>query len=392
MSHRIFIVSGGTGGHIIPARCLASFMHSEKLEPIFLGDEKIKNYTKQSDKFKSITISSSQIKKNILFMLLACIKIFWGFLQSIYLLLTKRPKVVVAFGGYATFPVLLACFFTKTRIVLHEQNSYLGKVNRIFAKKACKIATSFNDTRGIPNGCEEKITFTGNPIREQIIALHDIEYELPAKEKIVLVPDNRMGYDVLLSSDFAKDSEGAAEKGIFKILVIGGSGGAKIFSDILPKAFFNLAESNKSSIQIIQQCRKDLLLDTFASYKSYNLNIIINSFFHNMPELIKEAHLIIGRSGSSSIFEFCAAKKPMILVPFANSADDHQEYNARYFEKMGAAIVVRENDFTISRIGELLKNLINNELMLKNMSDKAAKLAVPLATQNLANVIYAQIK
>jgi UDP-N-acetylglucosamine--N-acetylmuramyl-(pentapeptide) pyrophosphoryl-undecaprenol N-acetylglucosamine transferase len=106
-----------------------------------------------------------------------------------------------------------------------------------------------------------------------------------------------------------------------------------------------------------------------------------------MPELIRDSHLVIARSGSSSIFEFCAAKKPMILIPFAAAADNHQEKNARYLEEHGAAIVVSEKEFTINKINELLKNLIDSQTTLKKMSENAAALAVLDATKNLAQLL-----
>jgi UDP-N-acetylglucosamine--N-acetylmuramyl-(pentapeptide) pyrophosphoryl-undecaprenol N-acetylglucosamine transferase len=209
---------------------------------------------------------------------------------------------------------------------------------------------------------------------------------LPIQEPEEIQMDNKMGYNVLLASDFYQEKKKNTQN-LFNILVIGGSGGARIFSEILPKAFFNLRENIKSQLQITQQCRAELMMATFEQYKSFNINIVIDSFFVNMPDLIKSSHLIIARSGSSSIFEFCAAKKPMILVPFALSADNHQEKNARYLEKNGAAIVVTESEFTINKINELLKNLIDSHATLKNMSNNAASLAVLDATKNLALLV-----
>lgn len=192
-----------------------------------------------------------------------------------------------------------------------------------------------------------------------------------------------MGYDVMLTSEFYQEE---AKQNPFNVLVIGGSGGAKIFSEILPKAFFNLSERLKSYIHVTQQCRRELVQPTFEQYKNFNINITIEAFFEDMPSLIEAAHLVIARSGSSSIFEFCAAKKPMILIPFAAAADNHQEKNARYLERHGAAIVITEKEFTISKINELLKNLIDSQELLKKMSKNAADLAVLEATKNLAKL------
>src|SRR3989338_1715474 len=362
MSKKIFIVSGGTGGHIIPARCLATHLAKENCEVMFFGDTKLTNYTKKEDRFPSIIISSSQIKKSPFFLLKAITR--------------------VSFGGYATFPMLIAAILTKRKIILHEQNSHLGKVNRIFANFTKKIAISFPETSGISQKNLSKIALTGNPVREEIFALNKLAYTLPKPEEMVIMPDNKMGYDVILASDFY-ESEKERLKDFFKILIIGGSGGAKIFSEILPKAFFNLGGKYKDDIQIIQQCRSELLEKTFEQYQAFNLNIVIDSFFENMDELIRDSHLIIARAGSSSIFEFCAAKKPMILIPFAAAADNHQEKNARYLEKHGAAIVIKEEDFTINKISEVLKQLIDNPENLQKMSEKSGSLAMLNATKDL---------
>lgn len=384
MSESIFIVSGGTGGHIIPARCLADYLSSQNRQVFFFGDERIGIYCKQEgrqgDLFQSRIIKASQFKKTPGFLLKICL----GFCQSLYFLLKFRPRFLVAFGGYATFPMLVAALVTHTKIILHEQNAHLGKVNRLFARFAYKIVTSFPQTSGIASQDLTKITFAGNPIRPEIARLHELSYDLPKHQEETPLPNNRMGYDVLLNSDFYQEEP---KQNFFKILVIGGSGGARIFSETLPKAFFNLSEIVKERIQVIQQCRAELVATTFEQYKSFNISVVIDSFFEDMPDLLRDVHLVIARSGSSSIAEFCAAKKPMILIPFAAAADNHQEKNAHYLESHGAAIVLRETDFTISKINELLKDLIENEVKLKKLSDNAGKLAVLDATQNLAGVL-----
>jgi UDP-N-acetylglucosamine--N-acetylmuramyl-(pentapeptide) pyrophosphoryl-undecaprenol N-acetylglucosamine transferase len=384
MSEKFFIVSGGTGGHIIPARCLAAHLVANGRQVFFFGDEKTKNYLRQEDGFETRIVKASQLRKSLPFLVKAVLKISVGILQSLYFLLRFKPKYVVGFGGYASFPMLVAASLTKTKIILHEQNSHLGKVNRIFAKFAHKIALSFPNSSGIEAQYLAKTIFTGNPVRAEIAALHSLSYQLPIQEEREAVPADRLGYNVLLASDFSQELK---KPNLFKILVIGGSGGAKIFSEILPKSFFNLSERLKEKIQVIQQCRAELIQETFDQYRSFNINIITESFFDNMSVLLRDAHLVIARAGSSSIVEFCAAKKPMILIPFAASADNHQEKNAQYLEENGAAIIVKESDFTINKANELLKNLIDDEERLRKLSDNAGGLANLDATQNLARVL-----
>jgi UDP-N-acetylglucosamine--N-acetylmuramyl-(pentapeptide) pyrophosphoryl-undecaprenol N-acetylglucosamine transferase len=388
-NNKIFITSGGTGGHIIPARCLAAELTKENFQVLFLGDKKYRNYIKAEDSFKSLIIASSQFEKKPLKLIIAAVKIGFGALQSLFNLLIHRPKFVVSFGGYSTFPLLIAAVITKTKIILHEQNSHLGKVNRIFAKYADKIALSFVETTGINEKDQSKTVFVGNPVREEILELNKIPYSLPEEKTIEKKPDNKMGYDLLLASELNTYLQNPKDnrENLFNILVIGGSGGAKIFSEILPKAFFNLSDGFKGGINIIQQCREELMKSTYEQYRSFNLNGEIQAFFSDMPEKISQAHLVIARAGSSSLFEFCAAKKPMILVPFEKAADNHQEKNARFFEKNGAAIVITEKEFTINKISETLKKLIDSQAILKRMSDSAASLAKIDATKNLAKLV-----
>jgi UDP-N-acetylglucosamine--N-acetylmuramyl-(pentapeptide) pyrophosphoryl-undecaprenol N-acetylglucosamine transferase len=383
MSKKIFIVSGGTGGHIIPARCLANLLHQQNHQILFFGDDKIHNYVKSNDTFPTFFINSSQFKKSFFSLIKSLVKISFGVAKSLYFIIKYRPDYVYAFGGYATFPMLIASVMTNRKIILHEQNAHLGKVNRIFAKFAKKIALSFQETSGIKAEYKNKIFFTGNPIRDEIVKLHDKEYCLPSFEEDKIT-DNKLGYDILLNSDFYPIVE---HEKMFKILVIGGSGGAKIFSEILPKSFFNFSENVKENIQVIQQCRSELVESTFEEYKSFNINVIVDSFFENMAQLIDSAHLVIARAGSSSIFEFCMAKKPMIIIPFAKSADNHQQKNADFLAQKGAAIVIEEKDFTIQKINEIFNRLFTEKEILFKMSKNAGNIAITDATLNLSKLI-----
>jgi len=343
---KVFIATGGTGGHIIPARCLAQELSKNNMKVFVLADAKYRGYIKEQDQFSSIIISASQIVKTLPSLIKAAIKISFGLLQSLYYFILFRPNFVVSFGGYATFPILIAALFTRTRIILHEQNAHLGKVNRIFASRAFRIALTFEQTSGIKKEDIAKLVITGNPVREEIIKLHEEIYKLPIKTEIP--KRDKMGYNVLLTSEL-NDYLSPQQTESFNVLIIGGSGGAKIFSDILPQSFFNLTEELKNNLHVSQQCRQDLLRYTFDQYKKFNIDIKVAAFFENMAEEIKAAHLIIARSGSSSIAEFCVAKKPMILIPFARAADDHQMKNAQIVEKCGAAGVIYEKKFTIKK-------------------------------------------
>ena len=384
---KILIVTGGTGGHIFPAIALADKASSNHKIVIF-GDKKTKKYVANKHDFKVCTIFSSQISAGKLTKIKALLKIFTGIIQSIIKIAIYRPDVIIAFGGYATFPTLVAATILRRKIILHEQNSHLGKVNRIFAKYCYKIATTFEETAGISERYTKKISYTGTIIRQEILELIDEEYTLP---KEIPEPQRKnMGYKgLILASEFEKIIEPAMPREMLNILIVGGSGGAEIFSKILPKAFFNLSDEFKNNIQIFQQSRPDLTQITFQNYEDFNMNIEIDSFFEDMKSMIEKAHLIISRAGSTSIHEFLVAKKPMILVPFAKSADDHQLKNAKIFEKNNCAIVIEEKDFTIRNISNIINETLSKDKKLLKMSENCKKYAEKTldGATNLLNLI-----
>ncbi len=392
----IIITTGGTGGHIFPAQTIAKKLSEKGFRTIVFGDKNYAKYHKPNSPYKFNIISSSQLNKSPFALLKASFKISFGIIKSLFLILRYQPQTLVAFGGYATFPVLIAAVILRKKIILHEQNAHLGRVNRMFVKFANKVALSYKETDGIKNtpltplikdgksDLQPQFFFTGNPIREEIVALSKNEYQLPEYNQ-PQKPDN-LGYDVLLASEF-HNQKSQINKPSFNILVLGGSGGAKIFSEILPKAFFNLRNEIKNHLIVTMQCRADNLQHTFEQYKSLNINIIINSFFTDIDKQIQKSHLVIARAGSSSLAELTCAKKPMILVPFDLAADNHQEKNARQIEKAGGAIVVKEQDFTINNITSTIEKLIDNPALLQKMSNNAFKSANLKAEENLVKLI-----
>lgn len=370
---RILIITGGTGGHIFPAIALASELN-KKHKTIIFGDKKTKNYVKDNYNLPFSSIISSQIGTTKLKKLAALLKIAIGTAQSLLKLILYRPNIVFAFGGYSTFPTLIACVIFRKKIIIHEQNAVLGRVNRIFAKYCYKIATTFKETKRIEDHHKHKVIHTGTSIRREILDLYKNQYQLP--QEIKPLKRKTMGYKgLVLASEFDEITQYNPQRELLNILVIGGSGGAEIFSKILPKALFNLNEEFKNNIQIHQQCREDLSTQTFEIYENFNMNIEIDNFFHDMKSMINKAHLVISRSGSTSIHEFLVAKKPMILVPFAKSADNHQLENAKIFSENKAAILIEEENFTIKNISKTINDILSKDKKLLNMSQNCEEYA-----------------
>jgi len=351
MNRSIFIATGGTGGHINPAREIAGeiIKNNANQKVVVVADKKYQFYQNTTDKFINKIVFSSQLSKNLInkpfSLIIAIILIFFGVLQSILLIVKYRPKLVVAFGGYTTFPMLIASVLTRTKVILHEQNAHLGKVNRYFANYAEKIALSFFDTSGISPKNLTKTLLIGNFIRSEFKNIGENIGEQNLQE------ENNQKY--------------------FTILVIGGSGGAKIFSEILPEVFVNNLKNSEKCFKIIQQCRKEDSEVLIKKYSNYNVRFEVKSFFHDIDKKIKEADIVITRAGSSTLFELAIARKPMIIIPFAKSADNHQEKNAKIFEKNGLAIMVNEEDLKVDYFGDILIKLIENKELLKKMSQSA---------------------
>lgn len=383
--NNIIITTGGTGGHIFPARVLAQKLSEKNHKVKILADKNYQKYNFVTDNYHYHQIFSSQIKHSLSKLFVAIIKISLGILQSMLILLFFRPKFVISFGSYATFPTLCAALILRKKIILHEQNAHLGKINRIFAKFADKIFLTYKNTSGIQEKDQKKCYLVGNLVREEIAKLAKNKYQLPKEDKFP-ENDNNMGYDLLLASDFQPQERDLDS--FFNILIIGGSGGAQIFSDIIPKAIFNLRSEIKQNLIITQQCRTDLVDKTFEEYQSFEVNSVIGDFFSDMSEKIKNANLIISRAGSSAISEFTIARKPLILVPFANSADDHQLKNAREIEKKGGAIIIEEKDFTINKLYRIIERLIDNPDLLLEMSKKSYKAAEKKSADKMLKKIF----
>lgn len=348
---KIFLATGGSGGHIFPAISVARELIKQNFKIWIIADKVFEKYTSGDINYRIIGAGKT-LKR-----FLDIKDIIKGIFQAKRLIKLKKPDLVIAFGSYASLPTLIACRMTKTPFILHEQNSYIGKVNKIFAKYSLGVMTSFYELYGIDFDDMEKIIYTGSPIRKDIQKLYDKDYSLPEDDKK------------------------------FNVLITGGSGGAKIFSDLLPQIFDLQHKEQQKKIKIYHQVREQYLIKTKEYYKKINVEARVSTFFPNMDELLEKAHLVIGRSGSGTLNETAIAGKPSILIPLKNSANNHQEINAKIFEKSGASIVVLEDNFNVKDFQELFFNLIQDKEKLQKMAKNAKKVAVTDADVKIVDVV-----
>lgn len=271
------------------------------------------------------------------------------------LLRRLRPSVAVGFGGYPSVPTMLAATRQRIATLLHEQNALLGRANRFLAPRVSHIATSFPVIQGVKPADAKRVVVTGNPVRPDIIRHRATPYP-PLSGEI-------------------------------NLLVTGGSQGARILSAVIPAALALLPSELKARIKLVQQARPEDLDNVRQSHGRNGINAEVASFFHDLPDRLARAHLVIARAGASTVAELCVIGRPAILVPYAHAADDHQSFNARAVADAGAAWVMPETVFTPDALAARLADLLSAPQKLAAAAAAAHQLGRPDAAERLADLV-----
>ncbi|MCG8492625.1 MAG: undecaprenyldiphospho-muramoylpentapeptide beta-N-acetylglucosaminyltransferase [Sneathiellales bacterium] len=357
-AQHIVLASGGTGGHIFPARALAEVLINRGINVTLMTDQRGERY---EDLFPGASIecvrAGSPSVGGMMGKIKAGLNIVLGSFQSIMILRRLRPDAVVGFGGYPSMPPAAAATLLGIPLVLHEQNAVLGRVNRLLAGKARRIATSFHHTESAEEEIIRKMRFTGNPVRQEILKLHGAPYALPER-------DGKIG-----------------------LLILGGSQGATVLSDILPGAIGRLSEDLQRRLEIVQQCRPEDLERVKTAYATNKAEVTLASFFDNVPELLSRCHLAITRSGASTIAELAVSGRPAILVPYKHAMDNHQQKNAENEVAKGAARLLLQDDFTEDALATLLTELFDQPDKLSCMARASSQLGEIHAAEKLADLV-----
>jgi len=336
----IILATGGTGGHIFPAITLARALKIQGYNSTLFTDKKTDKNTDVESYTLPLCKPSGNKFKFSLFLICGCA-------LALYQIRKLKPKLVIGFGSYASFPTLLAAKILSIPIILHEQNTVLGRVNRFFSKSAKLIATSFPETKYARSS---KCVFTGNFV--------DIKVQ---------------GYS-------------CAEK-ISNILIIAGSQGANFFDDIVSDVICNLPTGMKRKIRVTQQCTKKNMDRVRGLYESERINCELSEFFNDMESRLVSAHLIISRAGATSIAEIALAERPAIYIPYPHSKDSHQFYNAKYIEDSGAAVVVEQNSEAKKNLRVLLVDLLQNCQKLRDMANNTKRTKIRNGVTEFIKVI-----
>lgn len=354
----VVLAAGGTGGHIFPAEALAEKLLARGERVVLMTDKRFAHFTSgalsdiEKETIHAGTVAGTWHKK-----LAGIGGLALGIVEARRILARLKPKVVVGFGGYPSFPTVFAASALHIPTIIHEQNSVLGRANRLLAGRVDKIATSFPATQMLEEKDNQKVTFTGNPVRASVKALREVSY--PA-----LVQDSPI-----------------------RLLVTGGSQGAAIFSQVVPTAVAMLPDGIRARVQVHQQCRPAELEMARAAYTKMGVTAELSTFFVDLPARLSACHLVICRSGASTIAELAVAGRPAILVPLPNSMDNHQYYNADAFEQAGGGWVMAQPGFTPSALSARLETFLSAPDSLIKAAAGARTMGLGDAAEKLADLV-----
>ena len=352
------LAAGGTGGHLFPAQALAEELIARGWRVVLATDDRGARY---ADKFPAehrIALHAATFKSGDLFGAIgAGANILQGVMQARKAFAVLNPAVVVGFGGYPSLPALLAALSTKRPTVIHEQNAVLGRVNRFLADKVDAVACAFPTLEKAKARVRARVHVVGNPVRPEIRALYDVPYEPPTGE--------------------------------IRVLITGGSQGARLLSELTPIAIANLPDALRMKLAVQQQTRAENLEGAIKAYKNALVPAEIAPFFRDMAGRLEAAHLVIGRSGASTVCELAVAGRPSILVPLQIALDDDQGQNARLLADAGAAEVAREDVLSVDVMTRALETLLTHPDRLARMAAAAGSVARPDAAERLADLVEA---
>ncbi len=353
----VALAAGGTGGHMVPAHVLAQELRARGHDVMLLTDRRGAAVPGLFAGVVSHELDSGHMTGGLLTRLNAVFRIMHNIGHIRRIFRQQTPDILVGFGGYPSLPGLIAARLAGIATVLHEQNAVLGRTNRLLARGADILALSFAVTEKLPDSVVHKMSVTGNPVREDISVLARKPYP-------------QTGEDHML-----------------RLLVVGGSLGARILSDIVPDALSLLPPHLRRRLQVTQQCRAEDIERVEARYQATEIAAEFATYLEDMPDRLMWAHLVIGRAGASTLAELTAAGRPSILVPLPIAADDHQTVNARRLADVGAAWCIPQPEFTPQALAKQIQKLALEPRRLEEAARKARELGRPLAVISLANLV-----
>jgi UDP-N-acetylglucosamine--N-acetylmuramyl-(pentapeptide) pyrophosphoryl-undecaprenol N-acetylglucosamine transferase len=358
VSRHYVLAAGGTGGHLIPAFALAAELERRGHHVALITDERGAAIPGKPASLTSHVLPAGRLQGGNPLSWPKGLRAIWqGRAMALRLFESFEPSAVVGFGGYPALPSLLAARSAGLPTVIHEQNAVLGRVNRLFAGRVDAIATSCGKVDRLADKHAGKVTLVGNPVRTQVLALRDRPF--PA---------------------FNEDSP-------FRILVTGGSQGARVLSEIVPDGLAMLPLALRSRLQVTQQCRPEDIDSVRKRYADHEIPAELATYFEDMASRLADTHLFIGRAGASTIAELTAVGRPAILIPLPIATDDHQAANTREIVAAGGARAIRQEKFTAAELAKQIQAMAQHPETLGNAAHAAWNCGYPNAASDLADLV-----
>jgi len=325
----VMLAAGGTGGHLFPAEALARELLARNVPVVLVTDRRGKAFGDALPSVPVHRVAAATLLPGLMGKLRTLGLLTLGTIEAKRLIGRLKPSVVVGFGGYPSLPAVMAARLAGVPVVLHEQNAVLGRANRLMVRGVRKLAVSFPLVSGLPDCCRDLVVRTGNPVRPGVAAVRDAFYMPPGDD------------------------------GPIRLLVMGGSQGARIFSEVVPAALARLPAALRARLVVSQQCRPEDLDGARAAYDGLGVGgLDLQSFFRDVPARLAGAHLVVCRAGASTMAELTAVGRPAILVPYPFATDDHQTANAGALAQAGGAWLMPQPEFTAETLAARLASLL----------------------------------
>lgn len=353
---KFMLMAGGTGGHLFPAMALAQELVRRGHAVELMTDHRVESYGADFPASAVFVVpSATPSLRNPIKFVGGGMRILAGIAVAFKMLRRSRPDCVIGFGGYPTFPPFVAANLLGIPGILHEQNAVMGRANRALGRFADVLAMSFAQTK-FADGLNLEKVITGNPVRDRVRAVANTPYPV-----------------------FNVD-------GPIRLVVFGGSQGAKALSDIVPEAIALVPEAVRHRLQIVQQCRAEDLDRVAEVYRRAKVNVELAAFFTDLPERISRCHLVIGRSGASTIAELTVLGRPAILVPLPGALDADQKNNAMVIAAAGGGWVAEQDTLSPQSLGTRLTDLLTDPNTLTRAAAAARMQGQPRAVEKLADI------
>ncbi len=353
----ILLAAGGTGGHLFPAAALAAALEGRGVPVELATDDRALKYGRD---FPARAVhafpSATPTGAGALSKARAAATLGAGVAAALMKLRRLRPRAVVGFGGYPTVPPLVAASLLGIPGVLHEQNAVLGRANRFLSPRVSVVACGFPELKGADAATRAKVHFTGNPVRPAVIAAAATPFP---------------------------DFVGAR----LRLLVTGGSQGARVMADVVPAALALLTPDERQWLRLTMQARGEDKARVAAACARLNFPVEIAEFFPDLPARIAASHLVVGRAGASTVSELAVIGRPSVLVPFPHALDQDQAANAAALAASGGAVVVPQEEFTPERLASILWDALAAPARLAASAEAAKAAGVADAAERLADVV-----